>query len=282
MSYPLISLAVVLACALGACVAEVEQAAEADDEAVLDHVEALGYAREDAEVDGDIVLVGGDLVFDRTQLLEGAYERPVSAGDLVRKGYSYSDIISVANQANVKLAFATGAQAPSKVLRDGFIAAAKAWSTIPGSALRVSTANTGPAIRIHMIQAANWKKPNTPCPKTDACALAPLNGRPGSKLYIRSGSKFGDCVGWSGSNLASATRHELGHALGFAHPEEADADPVPGTKACPFSTEDACAKNLNYTTIMGPAEVLLGCSVSPARLTKDDYATAMAVYPEAP
>jgi hypothetical protein len=277
------SIAAIVACVLGACVVDAEQAAVADDEAVLDHVEALGYAREGAEVDGDVVLVGGDLVFDRALLVEGAYERsPSTEGELIEKGYRYPGIISAANQGNVKLAFAVGPQAPSKVLRDGFIAAAKAWSSIPGSALRVSTTNTGPAIRVHMIQAANWKKPNTPCPKTDACALAPLNGRPGSKVYIRSGSKFGDCVGWSGSNLASATRHELGHALGFAHPEEADADPVPGTAACRFATEGACAENLNYTTIMGPAEVLLGCSVTPARLTKDDYGTAKAVYPETP
>lgn len=43
----------VLGFVLGACVAQVEQPGEADDEAVLDHVEALGYARESAEVNGD-------------------------------------------------------------------------------------------------------------------------------------------------------------------------------------------------------------------------------------
>jgi hypothetical protein len=110
----------------------------------------------------------------------------------------------------------------------------------------------------------------------------PAKGRPGVNLYIRSGSKEGDCVGWSGSNLASVTRHELGHALGFAHPKEADADHVKGTQSCPLANEKACVQDLNYTTIMGPADIQPSCSVSPARLTQDDYATCKLVYPAKP
>lgn len=271
----------VLVLTLGACAAELEQSAGADEQAVLDHVEALGYARESAEIDGDVVLVEGDVVFDRTLLLEGAYEaRGTSGAEFVEKGYRYSYLISKAYQGNVKLVFATGAQAPNHELRTGFLAAAKAWSSIPGSAVRVSTSNSGPAIKIKMIDAANWKKPYTPCPQVDACANAPVNGRPGSSLYIRSASMLGDCVGWSGSNLASVTRHELGHTLGFAHPKEPDSVAVPGTQRCPLATEAACAADLKYTTIMGPAHVQRGCIVTPDRLTKDDYATCTAVYPE--
>jgi hypothetical protein len=271
-----------LAAVLGACIAEVEQPAGADDEAVRDHVEALGFARESAAIDGDVVLVDDDLVLDRRWLLEGAYEEPVRAqGGLIEKGYRYSNLISAENQGNVKLAFATGAQEPTKVLREGFIAAAKAWSSIPGSSLRVSTRNTGPAITVHMVPGGRWKAPHTPCPRVDACANPPAKGRPGLNIYIRSGSMSGDCVGWSGSNLISVTRHELGHALGFAHPKESASKHVKGTKSCPLADEDACADDLNYTTIMGPAEILLGCSVTPARLTQDDYATAKAVYPAA-
>lgn len=279
MSYPNLFPAI-LACALGACAAEVEH----DDEAVLDHVEALGYPRESAEIHGNVVLIEGDLVLDRTALLEGAYEEPVSSqGDgLIEKGYRYPGLISAAHQGNLKLVFATGTQAPTKTVREGFIAAAKAWSSIPGSALRLRTSNTGPTITVRMIASARWKSPATPCPEADACANFPLKGRPGANIYIRGGSMLGDCVGWGGSNLASVTRHELGHALGFAHPKEADAKHVKGTKSCPLANEDDCASDLNYSTIMGPAYAEPGCSVTPARLTQDDYATCKATYPELP
>jgi len=275
------SVAAILVCLVG-CATEVERPEDADDEAVLDHVEALGYGRASAEIDDEVVLVEGDIIFDRTLLLEGAYERTESVdGDLIEKGYRYPTVISTANQAKVKLAFATGKEAPSKAIRDGFIAAAKAWSAIPGSALRVSTSNTGPAITIRMVKV--WKKPNTPCPDADACANAPAKGRSGINLYIRSGSHEGDCVGWSGSNLASVTRHEMGHALGFAHPKESGSKHVSGTKSCSRATEQACADDDNlYPTIMGPADIQAGCSVSPSRITQDDYATAKIVYPVTP
>ena len=69
--------------ALFGCIAELEQPALADDEAVLDHVEALGYARDAARLKGDDVLVEGDLLFDRDGLVQGAYEThsPASSDD---------------------------------------------------------------------------------------------------------------------------------------------------------------------------------------------------------
>jgi len=285
MRYPEIAFrALIPALVLSACIAEVERPEHADDEAVLDHVEALGFPRESAELNGDTVLVDGDIVLDRTLLLEGAYEHPVSssADGLIDKGYRYPALIAPEHQANIKLAFATGRQAPSKAVRDGFIAAAKAWSSIPGSALRISTTNTGPTVTVRMIAAERWKHPATPCPHVDACANISLKGRPGTNLYIRGSSMLGDCTGWSGSNLISITRHELGHTLGFAHPKEHDAKHVKGTKTCPRANELECSEDPMYPTIMGPAFVQRGCVVTPARLTQDDYATAKAVYPEMP
>lgn len=73
-------------------------------------------------------------------------------------------------------------------------------------------------------------------------------------------------------------RHELGHAIGFAHPNEADSVHVDDTQEC-TSSERTCLKNpgMKYTTIM--SSIVKGsCTALLPRLTKDDYATAAAIY----
>ena len=263
------------------CVAEVEQPALADDEAVLDHVEALGYARDTAQVKGDDVLVEGDLLLDREGLVQGAYEtyEPASDAGLIEKGYRYSSIISTKYRSNIRLQFAYGEWAPTKAVRDGFIAAAKAWSTIPGSSIRISTSNNGPAITVHMVSVAEWDDPQGLCPETDACSRIPRDGRPGRDIYVRARSKARDCGAWGGTNLINVARHELGHTLGFAHPKQASSSLVSGTRACVHDAEDECADDPGYSTIMGGTTVAPGCIVSPSRLTQDDYATCAKRYP---
>jgi hypothetical protein len=267
--------------ALFGCIAEVAGPASTDDEAVLDHVEALGYARDAAQLRGDDVLVEGDLLFDREGLVQGAYERyvPESAEGWVEKGYRYPNSITSAYRGNIQLRFATGKWAPNKALRDGFVAAAKAWSAIPGSSIRISPSNTGPAITVHMLSVAEWDDPDGVCPETDACSRIPRDGRPGRDIYVRARSKAGDCGAWGGTNLINVTRHELGHTLGFAHPMQAGSRVVAGTRACVHDTEEECADDPGYATIMGGTSVERGCVVSPARLTKDDYATCATRYP---
>lgn len=84
------------------------------------------------------------------------------------------------------------------------------------------------------------------------------------------------CVRWKTPMLEAIARHELGHAVGFAHPNEADSLPVKSTRPCD-GTEEGCARNPGYSTIM--AKALMGnCSALEPRLTKDDYATAAVVY----
>lgn len=132
---------------LGGCVAEIEEAPDADEDAVLDHVEALGYPREAAEVHEEHVTIGGDVLFDRDALVRGEYERFRPSGAIIEKGYARTlDLVAEAHQANIKLVFATGKHAPSKKMRGAFAAAATAWSEVPGSAIRISTKNSGPSI----------------------------------------------------------------------------------------------------------------------------------------
>lgn len=74
-------------------------------------------------------------------------------------------------------------------------------------------------------------------------------------------------------------RHELGHAIGFAHPKEAGSKLVKGTKSCSKATEEQCTNEPGYATVMGAPTLDSGCIYSPARVTQDDYATCSAVYP---
>lgn len=265
---------------VSACIGEIDDPTNADDESVLDHVEALGYSRDAAVVRGEHVVVEGDMRLNRGALLRGEYERALQVdafSGLVEKGYQYPDIIAAKHRGNLRLAFATGTFAPSKVVREAFIAAAKAWSSIPGSSIRVSTSNTGPAIVVRMVPVSRWEKYSN-CRDTDACSDIPLNGRPGYEIFVRAESIYEGCEKWGGSNLINVTRHELGHALGFAHPKEKGAKPVDKTEHCDL-TASKCEYDPGYSTIMGAPEVGTGCSFTPARLTKDDYATVVATYP---
>jgi hypothetical protein len=269
-----------LAAAVSGCIGEIEDPATAGDEAVLDHVEALGHSRESAVIHGEHVIVDGDMRFQRDALLRGEYERAVDVGDfgeLVDKGYRYPGIIAAKNRGNIRLLFATGTYAPTKTIRDAFIAAAKAWSSIPGSSIRISPDNTGPAIVVRMVPAARFEK-YSGCAGTDACADAPLNGRPGYEVFIRAESIHEGCEKWAGSNLINVTRHELGHALGFAHPKEKGSKHLDTTASCAASPSK-CVLEPGYSTIMGAPDVGAKCAFTPARLTKDDYATTVATYP---
>lgn len=263
------------------CAAEVEDPELASDEAALDHIEALGIDREDAVVRGDYVIAGGDLRFDRAALLKGEYERPVALDDssaLIEKGYRYPAIIAAKHRSNLRILFASGGYAPTKAMREAFLSAAKSWSAVPGSSIRISPDNTGPAIVVRKVPSLDWDR-YTECKGTDACANAPRNGRPGYEIFIRERSIDAGCEAWSASSLAYVARHELGHALGFAHPKEAGSKHVEGTARCTKATEDACTFDSNYSTVMGAAYVKPKCIYSPARVTKDDYATCAAVYP---
>lgn len=269
-----------LAVAISGCIGELEDPTTADDEAVLDHVEAIGHSRDSAVVHGEHVIVDGDMRFKRDALLRGEYEHVFEVGnldELVDKGYRYPGIIAAKNRGNIRLLFATGAYTPTKAIRDAFIAAAKSWSSIPGSSIRISPDNTGPAIVVRMVPAARFEK-YSGCVGTDACADAPLNGRPGYEVFIRAESIHEGCEKWGSSNLINVTRHELGHALGFAHPKEKGSTHVAKTASCAASVSK-CVFEPGYSTIMGAPDVGAKCSFTPARLTKDDYATTVATYP---
>lgn len=265
---------------VGGCVGEIEDPTTASDEAVLDHIEALGFERGEAAVLEDRVVVQGDILFDRAGLLSGEYERWTQPedGELIEKGYRYPDLVAAKHRSNLRILFAKGDYAPTKEMRSAFLAAAKAWSEVPGSSIRISPENTGPAMVVRMVPVGLWPK-YSGCKDADACAYAPRNGRPGYDILVRAKTRNKGCATWSPSHLAYVARHELGHAIGFAHPKEAGSKPVKGTKTCSLATEEACTYEPGYTTVMGAATIEAGCVYSPARIGKDDYATCAATYP---
>jgi hypothetical protein len=265
---------------ISGCTAELHDPDLADNDAVLDHVEALGLAREDAVISGDHVVVEGDMRFDRSALFRGEYERlaPLRGdGELIEKGYHYPSLIAAKHQGNIRLRFAEGAYAPPKEVRDAFVVAAKSWSSVPGSAIRISPDNTGPAVVVRFVPAEDFDD-YSGCADTDACAEVPLNGRPGYNLFVRSESTVPGCPDWTGSNAANMARHELGHSLGFAHPKAPKSDHAVGTQRCPYDDPRQCYRP-GYSTVMGALKKEPGCIISPARLTKDDYKTCAAAYP---
>ena len=267
---------------LSGCAAETAE--DIGDDRVLDHIEALGFDRSEAEVRPNRVIVQGDILFDRKGLLRGEYERwePAPDGELIDKGYRYpGGQVSIKNRGNIRLLFAKGKFAPTPEIRSAFMAAARTWSEIPNSAIRISPDNTGPAIVVRTVPEASWDE-YSPCPDTDACTFAPRDGRPGYDLFIRAKSLDRGCAAWSPSGLAYTARHELGHAIGFAHPREDGSKHVAGTGKCGEASEDACVQDPGYATVMGSYSISTSCLYAPARLTRDDYATCAAIYPVRP
>lgn len=245
---------------------------------VVGRLEALGIVPSTLVQEGDSIVVDGDMLVSREALLAGEYGALIAPHDddgLVEKGYRYREKIASAHVSNIRLAWATGARAPSASIKKAFENAAAAWSDIPNSALRISTENTGPAITVHMVSTFDWPPAEASrCEGASACADIPRNKKPGVRVFVESTPTSMGCLRWKGPMLEAVARHELGHALGFAHPNEEDSLPVKGTKTCEGTD---CANAPGYTTIM--TNVLMGnCSAIQPRLTKDDYATAAVVY----
>jgi hypothetical protein len=251
------------------------------DDQVLRRLDELGFEPDSVARSKDTIVVDDDIILDRAVLLAGEYGPPSEAsGDSIHKGYRYKNaLISGANAPNVKLTWATGARAPNAIIKEAFVAAATAWSSIPGSALRISTKNTGPAITVHMINSDLWPPTEAlDCRISSACADFPKHGKPGANIYIENHPINLRCLSWKSALLAGVARHEIGHAIGLAHPKAADSIPVDNTKEC-AGTEKTCFQNPgeDYTTIM--SKLLVGnCVALAPRITRDDYKTIAELY----
>jgi hypothetical protein len=273
-----------LLAALGACAGQVaddawvSQAAQ-DDADVVDRVEALGFARDEVELEGNIIRVDGDMVLYRDKLLAGGYDpvMPDSEAGFVPKGYQYSRLVEGDNQYNIKLAWAASANKPENLaIKNAIIHAAGDFNAI-NSYIDISQNHDGPAITVSVVSAADWPD-GTGCAETDvACAEFPSFGEPGANLWVKA-SKVNSSCDWTSATLANRMRHELGHAIGLAHVKAANGTHIAGTAAC-AKTPAICANTPGYSTVMVKRpKVDAACKTKPLVLQTDDKASVRALY----
>jgi hypothetical protein len=144
----------------------------------------------------------------------------------------------------------------------------------------IAVDNTGPEIHLH------WS--DAPETETEDCALAssltactalPHDGLPARDIWLRTAGPNDSC-GWTPSYLIRTLGHEMGHALGFSHPNGENSSHVEGTAEC---TASVCAFAQNYATIMGAFAFPSSdaCVPDAPYLACDDILTEQMIYPPA-
>ncbi len=250
---------------------------------LLAEVAALGLDTNGVAIDREVVRVEGDIILERERLLAGEYADPgESEGAFIPKGYRYSPLVSSVNRPKIKLAWGTGANAPSDRIKTAVIEAAADISNVALSTVRIRTTNTGPAITVKMLDAAHW--PGASGCGTDAwaCADIPSGGKPGKVLWVKSAvGDPGEPCDYTPTFLRSLVVHELGHAIGLAHPKESGSTHVDGTMSCGGSAA-VCPGSPGYDTVMNAYldfKPFPDCGADgPDKLTIDDRATIATIY----
>lgn len=239
---------------------------------ILEAVRSLGYSTDRAAVNQGWVIVEGDILLDPEVLLSGGY-----GARIVEKGYKFggANVIDESKRGNIKLAMDPFFASSQK----GVIAAWYAgtmWSQ--AGAINIDFGNTGSAITIRVSQ-------NPPCIEDEAngmaCARPPVEGRPGGEVWLKldlAAVTSGDCT-WTFATLLMTLAHELGHAIGMAHP--GDYTHIEDTEPCfwgPFPS--VCLQNPLYATIMSYANYDgATCTVYNSDLKQDDHDSVAALYP---
>lgn len=241
---------------------------EALDAELVGRAEQLGFREVDLVVNQGWVVAEGDTLLDPEVLRSGGY---VST---VEKGYKHGNIVNSTNDGNIKLAMEPFFQGNSEAVLAAWLAASD-WSW--GNSISINLGNTGPSITMR-------PRVNPPCDgEALACAPFPIDGRPGSSVYFRihiSGVTEGSCS-WTFPLLLLTASHEMGHAIGFAHPTPLEGTHISGTEPCawPLGLAFLCKADPLYPTVMSYANFNdETCAVGSPSLAEDDFLSSAELY----
>lgn len=236
---------------------ERDEVSEEQAGAILTALERRGVHVDPSRVDirKNVVVVDGDTIYERDELEHAQVDKAYWAG--------FIPGVSPAAVGRIRLLWAGSWFAPTADMRADMRYAAAQWTNVQGSGINISESNAGPeTITTYLIPGVWWDY--TGCrPDAVACAPAPSGGGPGAWILFRSD----ECNFTQPSGVAARRKvsiHELGHTLGFAHPDEGIH--IPGTAEA----------STGYESIMWT-----GCTGHPTDITlsADDRLVAQITYP---
>ncbi|MGJ7030812.1 M57 family metalloprotease [Niabella hirudinis] len=170
----------------------------------------LGVTPASVRDSGDYVIVGGDMIFNKTSLLSATSRQVVATPD---SGTTITGPIAAAYQGDIKIFISVDTNNHSQTVIDRYSDAVRAAinnfnTLIPNSAIKmreVSTANYSD-IKVHLVDLGKNG--------SGGMAWYPNNGKPGEHVYLNLSYESGYP---SVAYATLLTTHELGHAIGLFH-----------------------------------------------------------------